>query len=356
MAHSEEFVGWPTLLAQLLEQRDLGSEQAEAAITEILNGVATPSQMTAFIVALRAKGETSQELEGMLRAVRAAGNRVSLPADIAARSMDIVGTGGDKSNSVNVSTMSALVVAAAGVPVCKHGNRAASSKCGSADLLEIAGVAVELDPIGVQTCVEEVGFGFCLAARFHPAFRYTAPSRREIGVPTAFNLLGPMANPAPIANMLVGVALPNMMDRMAEALATRGIHSAWVVHGHGGLDELAVSGPNRVYELKEGAVRQFDVSASDYGITLSTLEDIRGGEASDNLAILEKTFAGAAGAVRDIVVFNAGCALHIAGVASGVADGIERAKQLIDSGAASAKLAQVVTVSQREKARMEAQP
>lgn len=356
MAHSEEFVGWPTLLAQLLEHRDIGSEQAEAAITEILNGVATPSQMTAFIVALRAKGESAQELEGMLRAVRAAGNRVSLPGDIAARSMDIVGTGGDKSNSVNVSTMSALVVAAAGVPVCKHGNRAASSKCGSADLLEIAGVAVELDPLGVQTCVEEVGFGFCLAARFHPAFRYTAPSRREIGVPTAFNLLGPMANPAPIANMLVGVALPNMMDRMAEALATRGIQSAWVVHGHGGLDELAVSGPNRVYELKNGDVRQFEVSASDYGITLSTLEDIRGGEASDNLSILEKTFAGATGAVRDIVVFNAGCSLHIAGVASDVTAGIEQAKQLIDSGAASAKLAEVVAVSQREKARMEAQP
>ncbi len=356
MAHSEEFVGWPTLLAQLLEQRDLGSEQAEAAITEILNGVATPSQMTAFIVALRAKGETAEELEGMLRAVRAAGNRVTLPAAIASQCMDIVGTGGDKSNSVNVSTMSALVVASAGVPVCKHGNRAASSKCGSADLLEIAGVAVELDPIGVQACVEEVGFGFCLAARFHPAFRYTAPSRREIGVPTAFNLLGPMANPAPIANMLVGVAMPNMMDRMAEALSTRGIQNAWVVHGHGGLDELAVSGPNRVYELKNGNVRQFEVSAADYGIALSTLDDIRGGEASDNLAILHKTFAGESGAVRDIVVFNAGCALHVAGAAESVEAGIARACELIDSGVASKKLSDVVRVSQRERERMEAQP
>ena len=324
MAHSEEFVGWPTLLAQLLEQRDLGPEQAEAAITEILNGVATPSQMTAFIVALRAKGETAEELEGMLRAVRAAGNRVTLPAAIASQCMDIVGTGGDK--------------------------------CGSADLLEVAGVAVELDPVGVQACVEEVGFGFCLAARFHPAFRYTAPSRREIGVPTAFNLLGPMANPAPIANMLVGVAMPNMMDRMAEALSTRGIRNAWVVHGHGGLDELAVSGPNRVYELKNGNVQQFEVSAADYGIALSTLDDIRGGEASDNLAILHKTFAGESGAVRDIVVFNAGCALHVAGAAESVEAGIARACELIDSGVASKKLSDVVRVSQRERERMEAQP
>lgn len=356
MSHSEQFVGWPAVLAQLLERRDIGAHQAEAAITEILNGVATPSQMTAFIVALRAKGETADELEGMLHAVRAAGNRVSLSADIASRSMDIVGTGGDKSNSVNVSTMSALVVAAAGVPVCKHGNRAASSRCGSADVLEAAGVAVELDPAGVQACVEEAGFGFCLAARFHPAFRYTAPSRREIGVPTAFNLLGPMANPAPIAHMLVGVAMPNMMDRMAEALATRGITSAWVVHGHNGLDELAVSGPNIVFELKDGRVRRSEISASDFGIALSTLDDIRGGEASDNVAVMEKTFTGAPSAVRDIVSFNAGCALHVAGVAATVGEGIERAQHILDSGAATNKLQHVVTVSQRERARMEAQP
>lgn len=355
MSHPGEFVGWPTLLAQLIDHRDLSSDQAEAAITEILNGVATPSQMTAFIVALRAKGETAEELEGMLRAVRAAGNRVSLNSDIASRSMDIVGTGGDKSNSVNVSTMSAVVVSAAGVPVCKHGNRAASSKCGSADLLEIAGVAVELDSAGVQACVEEVGFGFCLAAKFHPAFRYTAPSRREIGVPTAFNLLGPMANPAPISHMLVGVALPNMMNRMAEALSTRGVNNAWVVHGHGGLDELAVSGPNIVFELKNGVVRQFEVNGADFGLPVSTLEDIRGGEASDNLAILEKTFNGGRGAVRDIVLLNAGCSLHISGATSSVAEGIERAADIIDSGAASAQLEKIVQVSQRERMRMESQ-
>jgi anthranilate phosphoribosyltransferase len=356
MALTQAFVGWPTILAQLLDRRDLGAELAESAITEILNGVATPSQMTAFIVALRAKGETTEELEGMLRAVRAAGARVHLEPTLASRAIDIVGTGGDKSNSVNVSTMSALVVAGAGAPVCKHGNRAASSKCGAADLLEAAGVVIELDPAGVQASVEETGFGFCLAARFHPAFRYLAPSRREIGVPTALNLLGPMANPAPISNMLVGVAMPNMMDRMADALASRGVTRAWVVHGHGGLDELAVSGPNTVFELHEGQVHTFEVNAKDFGIAVSTLDDIRGGEPADNLAILRDTFAGKPGAVRDIVTFNAGCALYVAGVAGDVSDGIERARASIDSGAAVAVLDNVIAITHREATRMETQP
>ena len=288
MTRDEKFNGWPDLLAHLLDRRDLTAAQAGAAITEILNGDATPSQMTAFIVALRAKGETVVELEGMLHAVRSAGMRVDLKPELAERAIDIVGTGGDNSNTVNVSTMSALVVAGAGVPVCKHGNRAASSKCGAADLLEEAGVAIELDPHGVEACVVETGFGFCLAAKFHPAFRYTGPSRREIGVPTAFNLLGPMANPAPIANMLVGVAMPNMMAAMTGALSTRGVTSAWVVHGHGGLDELAVSGPNTVFELKDGTVTQFEINAKEFGIASSTLEDVRGGDAAQN--DYERTF------------------------------------------------------------------
>jgi anthranilate phosphoribosyltransferase len=337
MTREEKFNGWPGLLAHLLDRRDLTATQAGAAITEILNGDATPSQMTAFIVALRAKGETVVELEGMLHAVRSAGMRVDLKPELARRAIDIVGTGGDNSNTVNVSTMSALVVAGAGVPVCKHGNRAASSKCGAADLLEEAGVAIELDPHGVEACVVETGFGFCLAAKFHPAFRYTGPSRREIGVPTAFNLLGPMANPAPIANMLVGVAMPNMMAAMTGALSTRGVTSAWVVHGHGGLDELAVSGPNTVFELKDGTVTQFEINAKEFGIASSTLEDVRGGDAAENLAIMKDLFAGKTGAVRDIVTFNAGCALYVSGVAGDIMDGIERARASIDSGEESSR-------------------
>jgi len=352
MTRDEKFNGWPGLLAHLLDRRDLTATQAGAAITEILNGDATPSQMTAFIVALRAKGETVVELEGMLHAVRSAGMRVDLKPEIALRAIDIVGTGGDNSNTVNVSTMSALVVAGAGVPVCKHGNRAASSKCGAADLLEEAGVAIELDPHGVEACVIETGFGFCLAAKFHPAFRYTGPSRREIGVPTAFNLLGPMANPAPIANMLVGVAMPNMMAAMTGALSTRGVTSAWVVHGHGGLDELAVSGPNTVFELKDGTVTQFEINAKEFGIASSTLEDVRGGDAAENLAIMKDLFAGKTGAVRDIVTFNAGCALYVSGVAGDVMDGIERARASIDSGSAAEVLRGVAEESSRQLARM----
>jgi anthranilate phosphoribosyltransferase len=352
MTREETFNGWPGLLAHLLDRRDLTATQAGAAITEILNGDATPSQMTAFIVALRAKGETVVELEGMLHAVRSAGMRVDLKPELARRAIDIVGTGGDNSNTVNVSTMSALVVAGAGVPVCKHGNRAASSKCGAADLLEEAGVAIELDPHGVEACVVETGFGFCLAAKFHPAFRYTGPSRREIGVPTAFNLLGPMANPAPIANMLVGVAMPNMMAAMTGALSTRGVTSAWVVHGHGGLDELAVSGPNTVFELKDGTVTQFEINAKEFGIASSTLEDVRGGDAAENLAIMKDLFAGKTGAVRDIVTFNAGCALYVSGVAGDVMDGIERARASIDSGSAAEVLHGVAEESSRQLARM----
>ena len=352
MTREEKFNGWPGLLAHLLDRRDLTATQAAAAITEILNGDATPSQMTAFIVALRAKGETVVELEGMLHAVRSAGMRVDLKPELARRAIDIVGTGGDNSNTVNVSTMSALVVAGAGVPVCKHGNRAASSKCGAADLLEEAGVAIELDPHGVEACVIETGFGFCLAAKFHPAFRYTGPSRREIGVPTAFNLLGPMANPAPIANMLVGVAMPNMMAAMTGALSTRGVTSAWVVHGHGGLDELAVSGPNTVFELKDGTVTQFEINAKEFGIASSTLEDVRGGDAAENLAIMKDLFAGKTGAVRDIVTFNAGCALYVSGVAGDVMDGIERARASIDSGSAAEVLHGVAEESSRQLARM----
>jgi anthranilate phosphoribosyltransferase len=288
----------------------------------------------------------------MLHAVRSAGMRVDLKPELARRAIDIVGTGGDNSNTVNVSTMSALVVAGAGVPVCKHGNRAASSKCGAADLLEEAGVAIELDPHGVEACVVETGFGFCLAAKFHPAFRYTGPSRREIGVPTAFNLLGPMANPAPIANMLVGVAMPNMMAAMTGALSTRGVTSAWVVHGHGGLDELAVSGPNTVFELKDGTVTQFEINAKEFGIASSTLEDVRGGDAAENLAIMKDLFAGKTGAVRDIVTFNAGCALYVSGVAGDVMDGIERARASIDSGSAAEVLHGVAEESSRQLARM----
>lgn len=348
-----EFGGWPAVLSQLIARHDLEPEVAESAITEILEGSATPSQMTAFIVALRAKGETAAELAGMLRAVRSAGQRVDLPGDIAARAIDIVGTGGDMSQSFNVSTLTAFVVAGAGVPVCKHGNRAASSKCGAADLLEELGVAAELDPVGVAECITEANMGFCLAARFHPAFRYTGPSRREIGISTAFNLLGPMANPAPISAMLVGVAVPWMMRPMIEALGSRGVRSAWVVHGHGAVDEITLGGECRVLALRDGSITEFTVDASDIGFDNAPLEAIRGGDAQENAAIARRILSGESGPMRNTVVLNAAAALHIAGVAADLREGRALAESSIDGGAAGAVLDRLVVASGRAAKRLE---
>ncbi|MHB1090451.1 MAG: anthranilate phosphoribosyltransferase, partial [Ilumatobacteraceae bacterium] len=234
---------WSDVIGRLVAGNDISSGEAKKVMDTVLRGEASPSQISAFVVALRAKGETADELQGMLSSVLEAASKVELPIGIASRSIDIVGTGGDRSHSVNISTMASLVVAGAGVPVCKHGNRAASSQCGTADVLEALGVTIELDGAGVAQCVVEAGMGFCFAPMFHPAFRHAGPSRREIGIPTAFNLLGPMANPAAVNFMVVGVGDPSVAPTMARVLATRGVRCAWVVHGHGGMDELSLSGP-----------------------------------------------------------------------------------------------------------------
>ena len=214
----DELGGWPALLTELLARRDLSAAQTRAAMSTILSGNATPAQLIGFCVALQAKGETPEELAGLLDAVLEVGTTVVLPDDIHSRAIDIVGTGGDRSHSINVSTMAAIVCAGAGVPVCKHGARAASSKCGTADVLEALGVAIELSPDGVARCIERAGIGFCLAPRYHPAFRFAAPARKEIGIPTVFNLLGPMANPARVRRQLIGVADPTKAERMLASL------------------------------------------------------------------------------------------------------------------------------------------
>lgn len=352
MANSEVFIGWSQILDQLLERTDLDDATAYGAVNEILNGTASQSQMAGFLVGLRAKGESAQELQAMLRAVREAAIEVPLSNDVARRAIDIVGTGGDKSNSVNISTMSALVVAAAGVPVCKHGNRASSSACGSADVLEAAGVAISLDAKGVQVCVEEVGFGFCLASQFHPAFKHLGPTRRELGISTAFNLLGPMANPAPIQTMLVGVAQMGLMENMAKVLASRGVRRAWIVHGHGGLDELSVSGPNTVCDLNEGIISMINIDAKDFGIARSGPKEIVGGDAAMNVSVLHALFDGQTGSVRDVVSFNAGCALFLSGAVSQIEEGITKVHATLDSGDAQGLLSAVVKASNQEALRM----
>lgn len=337
--------GWPALLTELLDRRDLPAAHARDAMATILAGEATPAQLIGFIVALRAKGETPEEISGLLDAVMDAATVVPLPDELRDRAIDIVGTGGDRSHSINVSTMAAIVVAGAGVPVCKHGARAASSKCGTADVLEALGVVVDLPPEGVLRCVEEAGMGFCHAPRYHPAFRFAAPSRREIGIPTVFNLLGPMANPARVRRHLIGVANPAVAERMLASLRLHGSHRAWVVHGNG-LDELTTTGTSTVLALDDDTVRQFTVDPLSLGLAPAIMDELVGGTPDVNAAFVREVLAGRHGAHRNIVVLNAGAALVVADVASSLEEGIARAQESIDSGAAAATLARLVAVSQ----------
>lgn len=336
---------WAQVLTRLLARQNLSSGEAKAATEAILLGEASAAQITAFIVALRAKGETAIELEGMLSAVRAAATKVLLPPEIATRCIDIVGTGGDKSHSVNISTMASLVVAGAGVPVCKHGNRASSSKCGTADVLEALGVVIELDGAAVAKCVAEAGMGFCFAPSFHPAFKHAGPSRREIGVPTAFNLLGPMANPAAIESMLVGVGDPSAAPLMAQVLASRGVKRAWVVHGHGGLDELSLSGPATVTQLREGVVSSLEIDALDFGLPRADVVAVKGGDPQHNANVVLEVLAGQRGAIRDIVVLNAAGGLVVAGAASNMQEAVSKAAASIDSGSAQKVLDALISMS-----------
>ena len=339
-----EIGGWPGLIGRLLDREDLPGDHARTAMATILAGDATPAQLIGFIIALRAKGETPEEISGLLDAVLASAEIVPLDDDLRSRAIDIVGTGGDRSHSINVSTMSAIVVAGAGVPVCKHGARAASSQCGTADVLEALGVAVELPPDKVKQCVEEVGMGFCLAARYHPAFRFAAPARREVGVPTVFNLLGPMANPGRVRRQLIGVANPLVAERMLASLRLHGSISSWVVHGQG-LDELTTTGTSSVLALNDGEVRTFTVDPVSLGLAPAINEELVGGSPAVNAEAVRRVLAGDHGAHRNIVLLNAGAALVVAGVAADIAAGIDLARQSIDSGAASRVLDGLVAVS-----------
>ena len=342
----DELGGWPTLLTELLDRRDLPAAHARAAMATILRGDATPAQLIGFIVALKAKGETPEEISGLLDAVLDAATIVPLPEDLRERAIDIVGTGGDRSHSINVSTMAAIVTAGAGVPVCKHGARAASSQCGTADVLEALGVAVELPPEGVLRCVETAGIGFCLAPRYHPAFRFAAPSRREIGIPTVFNLLGPMANPGRVRRQLIGVANPGVAERMLASLRLHGSHRAWVVHGNG-LDELTTTGPSTVLALEDDMVRHFTVDPMELGLAPAIMDELVGGTPDVNAEVVRQVLAGRHGAHRNIVVLNAAAALVVAGAAADLPAGLALAAESIDSGAAAATLARFVEVSQQ---------
>jgi anthranilate phosphoribosyltransferase len=335
--------GWPGVIGRISSGEVLEPDDAGSVMRALLAGEATPAQVAAVLIGMRTRGETADEIAGMLRAVLEASTRVELPAGLAGRAIDIVGTGGDRSHSVNVSTMASLVVAGAGVPVCKHGNRAASSKCGTADVLEALGAAIESTPQSVADSVARTGFGFCFAPAFHPAFRHVGPIRRELGVPTVFNVLGPLANPAPVAFMLLGVRSPELAPLMGRALVERGVKRAWIVHGHGGLDELGLGGPNEVVEVYAGATRAFRVDGADLGFARADVEALRGGDPMTNAAAVLDVLDGSTGPVRDVVLLNAAAALVVAGAAGDLAEGRDAAVRSIDSGAARDVLAELVS-------------
>jgi anthranilate phosphoribosyltransferase len=341
--------GWSGVLGTLTGRGDLTADVAGAAMAEILEGNATPAQIAGFIVALRMKGETVEELTGLVSAMIDRATPVTLadPEGV----IDIVGTGGDRSHSINVSTLAALTIAGAGGRVCKHGNRAASSACGTADVLEALGVAFDLGPAGVAHCVDSVGIGFCFAPRFHGAMRHAGPPRRELGVPTVFNFLGPLANPARVRRQVTGVADAAMAERMVQVLAAKGSERALVVYGHDGLDELTITTTSTVHELRDGAIRTYDVDPAALGLGGGTLDDLRGGDAATNAELSRRVLGGERGPRADIVVLNAAAGLLAAGVVDDLAAGVEAARVSLDEGGAAAALDSLVRASNEAAAR-----
>jgi anthranilate phosphoribosyltransferase len=345
MTTLRELGGWPAVLGRLMRGEHLSDTEAGAALSDVLDGAATPAQIAAFAVALRMKGETVEEMTGLVRAMLEHAEPVLLADAEQDRVVDTCGTGGDRSRSINVSTIAAFVVAGAGVPVCKHGNRAASSATGSADLLEELGVAIDLGPEAVTRCVAEVGMGFCFAPRFHPALRHAGPTRRELGVATVFNFLGPLANPARPRRQVVGVSDPAMGAKMLGVLAANGATHAMVVHGHDGLDELTTTTTSELLELVDGEVRTTVVDPSRLGLRPATRDQLVGGDPSTNAELARRVLEGQPGPHRDIVLLNAAAAIGAAGLAPDLATGLEAARISVDGGGARAVLARLVEVS-----------
>ncbi|MDG4796469.1 anthranilate phosphoribosyltransferase [Micromonospora sp. WMMD1082] len=340
---------WPHLLTALLRGEELSTADTAWAMGEIMSGSAAPAQIAGFAVALRAKGETPAEVAGLVEAMLGRAVPVELPEEVRATALDVVGTGGDLAHTVNISTMTALVVAGAGVRVVKHGNRAASSSCGTADLLEFLGVPLDLGPEGVARCVAEAGIGFCFAARFHPGMRHAGPVRRELGVPTAFNFLGPLTNPARPRAGAVGCFDAKMAPVMAAVFAARG-DSVLVMRGEDGLDEFTTAAPTRFWIAQHGTVRETVVDATDLGVPRATVADLRGGDAAYNADVARRLLAGEPGPVRDAVLVNAAAALATQGPLDGdltdaLRAGLDRAAESIDSGAADRTLHHWITTA-----------
>jgi anthranilate phosphoribosyltransferase len=331
------------LLAKVATGASLSRAEAETAFDDMLSGEVTPAQMGAFLMALRVRGETVDEITGAVAAMR----RKMLVVKAPGNAVDIVGTGGDGSGSYNVSTLASLIVASCGVPVAKHGNRAASSKSGSSDVLGALGVAIGLSPEKVEACIRDANIGFMMAPTHHAATRHVGPARSELGTRTIFNILGPLSNPAGVKRQLVGVFSRSMLEPMANVLGNLGSERVWLVHGSDGLDEITTTGPTHVASLENGKVTSFDITPEDAGLTRAKASDLRGGDPAHNASALTAVLDGLRSPYRDIAVINAAAALIVAGKARTLAEGAELAGAALDKGAAKETLKKLVDVSNR---------
>jgi len=332
-------------IAQVLDGRSLSREEARAAMGEIITGEATQAQIAGLLTALRAKGETADEIAGFAEAIRKQAVQVRPKRDDL---VDTAGTGGDGLRTLNISTAAALVAAAAGAGVAKHGNRAVSSACGSADALEALGFDLEQEPGRIAKSIDELGFGFLFAPAHHPGFRHAAPVRKELGVRTVFNVLGPLTNPAGARAQIVGVYAPGLARTLAEVLALLGARRAFVVHGADGLDELSPTGPNLVCEVEDGDVREYRLDPLELGIERSSVDELRGGSAEENAESIRRIFAGEQGARRDAVLLNAAGAIAAGGHAENLSEGLGLAAEAVDSGAAGQRLEDLIAFSRME--------
>lgn len=335
---------FPTLIEKLTRREDLSMDEAAAAMTEIMEGRATPTQIAGLLVGLAMKGERPPEIVGLAKAMRTHAVKLSRPYEAV---FDTCGTGGDRSGTFNISSAAALVVAACGVRVAKHGNRSVSSACGSADVFAALGVDTAAAPAVVEQCLEQAGIAFFFAPTFHPAMKHAAQTRRDLAIRTAFNLLGPLTNPAGAARQLVGVPKPEFTELIARSLQLLGSDRAWVVHGADGIDEISTTGYTKISECRGGSVSTFYVHPADFGLPKAAPEALRGGDAVANAAIVQQILHGERGPRRDVVLLNAGAALFIAGRASSVRDGVDRAAGAVDAGAALRTLDLMVRTSQR---------
>jgi len=335
------------LLEKVVRHEDLTASEAAAAMREVMEGRAAPAALAALLTGLVMKGERPAEIVGFARTMREHAVKLEAPVTDA---FDTCGTGGDRSGTFNISSAAAIVIAACGVPVAKHGNRSVSSRCGSADVFEALGVNIDAPPAVVERALRETGLAFFFARTFHPSMKHAAQTRSDLGIRTAFNLLGPLTNPAGATQQLVGVPRPELTELLARALMMLGSRRAWVVHGADGIDEVSTTGYTKVSECRDGAVNTFYVHPSDFGIAKSDATALKGGDAAQNAGIIRAVLAGERGPRRDIVVLNAGIALFIAGRVSAIPEGLAAAAAAIDSGVAQDRLEQMVVSSRAEAA------